>query len=105
MSLIGAAVVQANLGETGQFEFTQPIAMIDKLQRAHFAIRMRRDTNRPACFNIAVPPPKLGSIGAKLAFVFISRRAQWLMTDGPPFVVSQVTGVTELAPTIPRRIF
>src|SRR6478672_9091933 len=105
MSLIGAAVIQANLGETGQLDFARTIAMIDDMHRAHFAIRIRRDANRPACFELAVSSPKFGSIGAEVAFVLISPRAQRLMADGPTFVVGQVADVTELAPTVTRNIF
>ena len=87
MTLVSAAVIQANLGKTGQLDFARTTAMIDDLHRAHFAIRIRRDANRPACFELAVSSPKLGSIGAEIAFVPISHRAQRLMADGPPFVV------------------
>ena len=37
MSLVGAAVIQADLRKAGQLDFAGPIAVIDERHRAHFA--------------------------------------------------------------------
>src|SRR6516164_7587101 len=41
----------------------------------------------------------------KLKLVLVGHFTQWLMTDGPDCVVSQITHIIELAPTIPCSIF
>src|SRR4030095_15243277 len=63
------------------------------------------DTNRTAGLDVAIPSTKLGAVGVKVEFEFISGLEQRLDANRPHAVVAEITNVIELAPTVARGIF
>jgi hypothetical protein len=75
MSSVGAALVQAHLGITGQVELAGKTGVIDERYHTHFCIVVRGDADSPLGFDVTIPAAELGPVDMKFDIILIGRLA------------------------------
>jgi hypothetical protein len=105
VGLIGPAAVQANLEKARHLDLAPASAVIDERQRAYLGVRIRRDTDRAAGLDVAVPPMELGAVGSRIESGCVRGLSRRLDAHRPGPADARIANVMDVAPAVARDVF
>src|SRR5262249_30144526 len=104
VGLVGAAVVQAHLGVTGQVKVAGAPTVVGEREQPYLGVVAGSDADRPARFHVPAPAAKLRPVGVERERVLVGGPADRLVSGGPHRAALPVADVTELSPAISGRV-